>query len=294
MNIASQYAARGLALVAIPFGSKGPAAKGWNRPESAITDPASAATLRGNFGIAHAFCTPSPTMALDIDDIELATAWMANHGIDVASLLTAGDAVQILSGRPGRAKLLYRLPTGNPPLQSIAIKQGTPARTALELRCATSDGLTVQDVLPPSVHPVTGKPYQWAGRGDWHAIPAVPDALLAVWRGELASRNAPTRLAGRLSLFKGVDDTPRQRARVAEMLRHISADCDYQRYRDITWAILSLGWHDVQDIAERWCQTAPHRFDEANFWNIVNSYDASRTPTIGTIHHHAQAGGWNG
>ncbi|NQV94447.1 MAG: hypothetical protein HQ482_04845 [Sphingomonadales bacterium] len=101
------------------------------------------------------------------------------------------------------------------------------------------------------------------------------------------------RAKGRLSFSKGVDDTPRQRARVVEALGHVSADCSYEIYRDIVWAILSLGWHDCQQIAEAWCKTATDRFEEDNFWNVANSYDETRTPTMGTIIHHARAGGWD-
>jgi hypothetical protein len=102
------------------------------------------------------------------------------------------------------------------------------------------------------------------------------------------------RAKGRLSFFKGVDDTPRQRARVADALAHISANCSYELYRDMVWAILSLGWHDSEQIAEAWCLTAPDRFEEDNFWIVANSYDETRTPTMGTIIHQARAGGWNG
>lgn len=167
--------------------------------------------------------------------------------------------------------------------------------TVLEFRCATREGLTVQDVLPPSIHPDTGQPYRWGGKGNHLAIPEIPPALLQVWLHEVAIRATKrSRIKDHLTQFKGINDTPRQRARVTDMLRHVSADCDYERYRDIVWAILSLGWHDVEHIAEQWCQTAPHRFEDIDFWNVVNSHDLSRSPTIGTIIHHAREGGWDG
>jgi putative DNA primase/helicase len=56
----------------------------------------------------------------------------------------------------------------------------------LELRCASKDGaVTVMDVLPPSIHEETLKPYAWAGLGDWRNFPGLPEAFLALWR-ELA------------------------------------------------------------------------------------------------------------
>ena len=300
MTDAVDYAAHGLALVPIPEGQKRPVTTGWNRLENVITDPDQASALVGNIGLAHVYST-SPTMALDVDDVPRAEVWLAKHGVELDVLLDAHDAVQIVSGRQGRIKLLYALPSGCAPRESISIKEtvlvdGEERQvTVIEFRCATRDGLTVQDVLPPSIHPDTGKPYRWGGKGDWRTIPEIPDPLLAIWQQELAAHETGrSRLKGRLSLFKSVDDTPRQRARVADMLNHVSADCAYDRYRDIVWAILSLGWSDAEGIAEEWCFTAPHRFEDTDFWNVVSSYDASRTPTIGTIHHHAKAGGWNG
>lgn len=301
MNIAAKYVQSGLSLVPIPSGCKGPAQRGWNILENAISDPERASELNGNIGIAHAYCLPTPTMALDLDDMERTCGWLAARGIDLAELLNADDAVQIVSGRLGRAKLLYRLPLRLRPVQSLTIKEMANVNrqekqiTVLEFRCGTADGLTVQDVLPPSIHPDTGQPYRWGGKGDWRAIPKIPAALLVAWRQELVARQAARiRPKSRLSLFKGVDDTPRQRIRVAQMLTHVSADCSYELYRDMVWAILSFGWHDGEDIAKAWCLTAPDRFKEDNFWNVANSYDDTRSPTIGTIIYHARAGGWNG
>jgi putative DNA primase/helicase len=301
MTNPAHYVAHGIALVDIPTRKKGPTTIGWNEEANAITDPERASELNGNIGIAHAYCSPLPTMALDLDDMERASAWLASRGIDVVELLDADYAVQIVSGRIGRAKLLYRLPSGLGPIESLTIKQvvnvdGEEKQiTVLEFRCGTADGVTVQDVLPPSMHPDTGMPYRWGGKGDWRAIPEIPAALLAAWQQELVARKVSRkRRKGRLWLCNSVEDTPRQRARIADMLSHISADCSYELYRDMVWAILSLGWHDGEDIAKAWCLTAPSRFKEDSFWNVVNSHDDTRTPTIGTIIYHARAGGWNG
>lgn len=299
MTEAVDYVAHGMALAPLRTG-KNPCSPGWNKRKNAITDPERARSISGNVGLAHAYCSP-PTMALDIDDLPKARAWLAERGIDLDALLNADDAVQIVSGKLERAKLIYKQPSNHLLLESISIKETVLVdgeerqATVIEFRCATRDGLTVQDVLPPSIHPDTGQPYRWGGKGDWRALPLIPTLLLEVWQQELAARaSSATRRKGRLSLFKAVDDTPRQRARVAEMLCHVSADCSYELYRDMVWAILSLGWDDAEDIAEQWCRSAPHRYEEPDFRNVVNSYDSSRTPTIGTIHHHAKQGGWNG
>jgi hypothetical protein len=66
----------------------------------------------------------------------------------------------------------------------------------LEFRCASASGLTVQDVLPPSIHPDTEKPYQWAGKGAWRNIPVIPAQLLAVWQTLLKPTAAQPRGGG--------------------------------------------------------------------------------------------------
>ena len=151
MSILAEYVAHGWAIVPIPPGTKGPNGSGWNLRENCITTPEAAAKLNGgsNAGLAHAF---SGTCALDVDQYEHARDWLAAKGIDLDGLLAADDAVQISSGRPNRAKLLFKLPAGVEPLRSHKIKAPDGA-DALDFRCGTAKGTTVQDVLPPSVHP---------------------------------------------------------------------------------------------------------------------------------------------
>ena len=169
------YVRNGFALVPIPKGKKGPIKPGWNKRENCITTEQEARRVPdGNIGLAHAYSN-LPTCALDVDDSAKAIPYLKQHGIDLAELLLADCAVRIDSGRPGRDKLLFRL---EHPLPTVQIKEG-----GLELRCATKNGLTVQDVLPPSIHPDTGKPYELVG--NIAALPPIPPDLLAFWQSRL-------------------------------------------------------------------------------------------------------------
>jgi putative DNA primase/helicase len=194
MDSAADYVAAGIALIDIPSRTKRPITFGWNTKENAIVDPERARQLKGNMGIAHAYCLPLPTMALDIDDLPKARKFLAGHGINLDNLLGSDDAVQISSGKKNSAKLLYRLQKGTSPVPTKQITDPETGEIILEFRSASANGLTVQDVLPPSIHPETGKPYQWAGKGDWRAIPPVPPALLSAWRSLLKS--TATKAAG--------------------------------------------------------------------------------------------------
>ncbi len=285
----------GLTLIPIPLGSKGPNHEEWNLMQNCINSPLQINDLQGkNIGLAHAYCTPTPTIAIDIDNYHHAKSWLVAHGIDLDALLKATDAVVIHSGKKLSLKLLYRLPMDCKPMESKKIN-GPDGYSAIEFRCATKDGKTVQDVLPPSIHP-DGHQYTWIGLGDPLKIPRIPDPLLQVW--QLLIQNGmrvSNRSAGTSGRIYKRPETPRQVAFLKAMLNHINADCDYQTWRNVIWAILSTSWECSEDVAYEWSKTAPDRFEEDAFWLVANSYipDHDQQITLGTIHHLARTGGWN-
>ena len=283
--------ANGIALVPIPKGHKGPITVGWNERRNVVTDVADEALVNGlNIGIAHAYCTPSPTCAIDVDDCRASKQWLADRNVDLKALLYSPDAVVIHSGKINSLKLLYRLPVGMPPMPSKSIKN--PDKTMMiEFRCASAEGLTVQDVLPPSIHP-SGTQYKYIGGGSMLEIPAIPPALLNIWVAIIATNTKVKKLA---TIKSVTPETPREKARVQEMLNHISADCSYDTYRDVVWSVLSTGWICAEQLAEDWCMTASERFDEVNFISVVNSYNANRANpiTLGTLTFLARKGGCN-
>ena len=170
---ATRYMAAGWKLCAIAKGSKGPNYPAWER------HPLQIEHVNGQgLGLLHAL---SGTCAIDVDDMQESARWLDARGIDLDCLLGADDAVQVHSGRANRAKLLYRLPRGVSALPTRKLKTHTGA-TMIEFRCASNEGASVQDVLPPTIHPDTGKPYQWGGAGDFSQLPELPGALLALWK----------------------------------------------------------------------------------------------------------------
>lgn len=174
-----EYAAHGWPLVLLSPKSKRAVTEAWNRRENVVTDVDAIARHRGNIGLALAFAN---VVSLDIDDFQGASDWLEARGINLTQLLMAPDALRVESGVPGRAKLLYRVPEGVAPLSLLTHKIHDGDRNViLELRCADTHGGTVQDVLPPSIHPDTGLPYRW--RGNWRTLPVLPDALSALWQG---------------------------------------------------------------------------------------------------------------
>ena len=271
-------------LVPIPPGSKGPRTVGWNRRETALRSQADLPQGHG-IGLAHAY---SGTMALDIDDWATAAPMLGLFGVDLQALYDAPDAVIVDSGRPGHGKLLYAMPFG---LALATKKIELDGRTIYELRCATAEGLTVQDVLPPTIHPETQQPYRWAGRGHWMRLPTIPMLLLEVWYSlvrEDDARPAPT----------GVVSASWEEIRSA--LAMIPADCSREE-----WIMCGMALHHAASaegnlemgfaVWNEWSATATDKYPGERAvvaqWRSFRS-DKSTAVRLGSLFHLAQRHGW--
>lgn len=184
----ADYIAHGWRLCAIDPGGKAPKYDEWNaRGLGQIVIPPGFGA-----GLMH---SESGTCAIDIDNLPVAEAWLSARGLVLASLLIARTAVRVTSGRTGRAKLLYRLDGSLPSVKTAPFRAFSPKSgkeetyTALDFRCATKGGLSMQDVLPPTIHPDTGKPYTWEYgdplTGSWRNLPPLPPELRAIWESLL-------------------------------------------------------------------------------------------------------------
>lgn len=279
-----EYVRQGWVLVPIPEGQKGPTGKGWNTRDRCVSTEDRAARLDANVGLAHAY---SGTCSIDFDDLERAAEYLKEHGIDANALLKAPDAVRITSGRPNRAKLLYRLET---PLASLKLADYVLADgkkyKALELRCATSKGTTVQDVLPPSIHPDTGKPYAWEYGdeliGDWRTLPEIPAPLLKLWEALLASNNS-----------SDLTNTPPTGPEVANLdaLRKILAghnpDAGYDDWLKVGMALHheTSGAHDGFDLWNEWSAKGTKYKNQADLephWRSFRN-DGNRLITLASL-----------
>ena len=285
MSLLTNYCDNGLCLVAIPKGMKGPITGGWNLRENGITNVEQLHLLDdSNVGLAHAYCDPHPTCAIDFDDFMKAKNWFQKNGIEIDHYIHADGVVHIISGKPNRLKLLFRLKAG--PMPSQVIKEDS--KTILEFRCATKKGLTVQDVLPPSVHPDTQQPYTWGGKGHYSQIPFIPEEILILWKSLLVPNHQAIK-----PMISSLPESPKNIAILLEALEKISSDCDYETYRNIVWAIKSTAWSVADNIALLWSQKNMGRFSEETFNNLINSYspDNQNPITVGTIFHLAKMGG---
>lgn len=293
--------AAGLALIAIPKGQKGPKAKGWNLIENCITRVEDVHVLSGmNVGLAHAYCSPYPTCAIDIDYFPSAIKWLDSKGINLKKHILDSGSVVFASGKRHSLKLLYRMPVGIGALESKKIT--VDKRTILEFRCASKQGDTVQDVLPPSQHP-DGSTYCWWKSVDPKRIPTIPSEFLTLWQSLI---NVRQRNVSAVSINGGAtnltlnflisppENTPRNIATVRDALWSIPADCDRETWRNIIWAVQSTGWDCAESLAKEWSQSAPDKYDETDFYGVVNAFESLGPEgiSLGTLYFHAKKQGW--
>jgi len=239
---------------------KGPNHYGWQQEETA--QQYNSVIYDGwNGGICH---KQSGTMAFDIDDYDRTAKLLREEGINLAELITRG--VQIHSGRQNRAKLLYRLPQHTIVLGDFPRTFQFKENQAMvyELRCVSSKGLTMQDVLPPSLHPKTKKPYQWVG--DPHNIPVIPPELLALWERMQHAR------CEKNGAHTGTPDTAEERRKVTEALARFSPECTWDEWIGVGFALHSTTWADAFNLWLDWSATGS-KFLNASAYAMEHDWD---------------------
>lgn len=287
-----EYVEGGWHLVLIPGGRKGPTGKGWNRPESSDNPNGFTQNLDrinrhlesgGNVGLAT---QPSRVAVLDIDDLQKATEFFVaqNLGAEFDALLAEKSQLHILSGRPGRDKILFHVPDDfNQHTLNKSFEFG------LEFRFQSAGGTTTQDVLPPSIHPDTGAPYRWGGSIE--RIQPLPEWLTKLWV-KLESPDKQPKARGHNSKdYSGLE---------TKMLIHALESVPSDDYD--TWVKVGLALkNDLKDqgyeIWVNWSRTTSQgNFSEENCsdkWHNGLNSEVARPVGIGTIYYLADTHGWS-
>lgn len=282
------YIRHGWKLVPIPPGTKGPMHKDWNKEEKALNSHNELPQGWG-IGLAHAY---SGTMALDVDHWSEAEKELAKHGINLQELYDDYNAVTIDSGRQGHGKLLYRMPFGLvlPSKKLIKTDEQGNRFNYLDFRCATASGLTVQDVLPPSIHPDTKQPYKWSGRGNWQTMPEIPIPLLTLWQS-LTEEDNHRHLQTEGSFNASWTE-------IEQALEHIDPSISRNEWVHIGMALHFTGMqtNEVEkafDLWNTWSSQSAEKYqgtkDLISAWRSFKPDHGIRT---GTLFHYAKEAGW--
>lgn len=212
-----------LALVAIEPGKKAPKGKAWNKAGGYFSDADQATAFwlkhpHHNMGVVLG---PSQLCSLDVDDVQWTRQVLSDQlGVDLVHLaLTCPTVV----GNPQRMRLLFRVPVGielgrhalawpnqkdpdgllfKSVVQLLKAAEASADQSAVATLKAQAEALKrftvfefraglVQDVLPPSIHPGTGKPYVWKTPPSIEGFPVLIPQLLNAWKNwDLFKRDA--------------------------------------------------------------------------------------------------------
>lgn len=178
---ADRYASRfGMHLIPLQPKSKLPVQNDWGH--NTLSDAAQASSYfeqhtTHNIGVALG---PSRLCSLDIDCLDSFRTICENFGIDLGQLIRDTPTIQ---GASKGMRLMFRVPDGiELPYAKLNWKRDdadAKSFTVFELRAASGDKQRF-DVLPPSIHPDTLKPYKWITQPaeQW---PEPPRWLVAMW-----------------------------------------------------------------------------------------------------------------
>ena len=134
------------------------------------------------------------------------------------------------------------------------------------------------------------------GRGKIRAVGRELAALEHEWFGERKTANALVSDDGSDKLKSGIvtaslEETQENLALIESALSAVAANCDYERWRDIGFALHSLEWTRGFDLFDGWSQSAPRQYDRGAVEKLWNS-TRNAGITVGTLFHYAKQNGW--
>lgn len=170
----------GMRLVPLPPRTKRPTADDWGN--NLLSDPEQARafyTANPDWNIGAAL-GPSRLCSLDVDDMEATRLVFDEFGWDLDAMVAQYPTVQ---GQAPGLRIMFSVPEGvTLPYHALSWpkRDGSRGREVIfEIRAAHEQQR--QDVLPPSIHPDTQRPYVWLTKPPKTGLPYPPDFLLQIW-----------------------------------------------------------------------------------------------------------------
>jgi hypothetical protein len=134
----------------------------------------------------------------------------------------------------------------------------------------------------------------WSVDGDPINVEACLDRI-KLSRDSLAQRP----LVRKTSDIEGWEESDCNIAKIKEFLGYCSADCEYEKWRNIIWSVTSLGWDIGVDLIRDWSMTSQRHWDRGSaqttdevLQGLIDSFDPDRDITIGTLIAESKSNGW--
>ena len=196
----SFYESHGIRLVPLDAGTKKPRFKAWNQPGKGYHSSSYASSNAVfNAGI---HLVDSRMVCIDVDDekrfIQLLAEAASPIGMTYAELCAAGTVYR--SGKPNRAKILFKIPVGYKPSDFLSFRvfhAKSKTSPCAEFHCIAHNGNSLQDVLPPTVYSKPneeGQLTRYTFEDEAIAFHDCPHALASAWKANTDSKRAQAKL----------------------------------------------------------------------------------------------------
>lgn len=216
--------------------------------------------------------------AIDFDGFS-AWNWAEANGINTSKFLPTPIWT---SGKPGRCQIAFHVPEEYwhvlktvkvTHTKDSAIREGE----GFEFRWTGG-----QSVLPPSMHPDTGKPYEWLVDATT-PIATIPDSVLVAWLEQLQPRivdSEPVELPDMASVKETEFETVNN---LLGLIKQKYAQLDYDTWLSVTWAVFgTVGL----EIGTALMQSYYPEQKTGEYRNLAKTYRSDRNPPrLGTLRH---------
>jgi hypothetical protein len=214
--------------------------------------------------------------AIDFDG-PTAFAWAEAQGINLQDLPITPTWS---SGKPGRCQMAFRVPKE---LWDILYTKKVVTKKPSSIGAGDGEGFEFrwtggQSVLPPSVHPDTGRPYEWLIDA-MEKVADIPDSILIAWANNIAPKREPSTVPE----VRVEDLNEKKVAQVNEILEIVKSKNPVLAYDDwckISWGVAKELGREAGEIIMR--EYYPEQ-EPGEYRNIYRTYDVSRSPSMGTV-----------
>ena len=130
-----------------------------------------------------------------------------------------------------------------------------------------------------------------------HGSPLIVQATLSAWPAPVAHSSTGLQLQGQfppvglspvMAALVLPPENPAEIAKVSLALSQVSADCSYNEWRDVLFALHWTQWTCAEQLARSWSMTAPHRYNSTAFDNVWKHAKPFGQVTLGTLFHLAR------
>jgi hypothetical protein len=186
--------------------------------------------------------------------------------------------------------------------QSVDSKTGEELGAALQRQIEAAIGVA-NIKLDPSVYLASQPIYTPLVSSQTyrtHGTSLDVQATLAAWPSTTSQHPTSLKMPGHIptiglspvmSAILLPPENPTEIAKVSLALSQVSADCSYNEWRDILFALHWTQWVCAEQLARNWSMTAPHRYNTTAFDNVWNHAKPFGQVTLGTLFHAAKLNG---